>query len=151
MEDAEDVAEDLPFPEQAEGPHRPRVGGGAVRPPSMRVVQLGRTVEAEADREALGREEVREGRVDEEAVGLQAVARPPPGREMGPLEPRYATEILEAEEGGLAAVPLEMDGEAPGAKIRCVARYSFRGDRRASARALGAPSPARAGPGSLPR
>ena len=108
-DDAEDVGRDAVAAQDVVAAHRVVEGRPAVAGQAIAVVDLARTVEAEPDREPLGREEPAPFVVEERAVGLQAVGDRPSRRAEPALDLDDPAEVIEAEDGRLAAVPGEAD------------------------------------------
>ncbi len=108
-DDAEDIDRDPVPPQDLVPAHRLLEGGSSVPPEAVPVVDLPRTVQAEADRESLGGQEPPPPIVEQRAVGLHSVGdRPAVGTE-ATLDIDDFTEIIDAQDGGFPAVPGEPD------------------------------------------
>jgi len=109
VDDAQDVAAHAVALQQPPAAHDVRVRGRTAAGDPVAVVVLRRAVEAQADEETLGREEAAPRLVEEGAVGLEGVEDPPARRPVPLLERDDPAEVVEPEDGRLAAVPEEID------------------------------------------
>ena len=89
--------------------HRMPVGGLPVPGHAIDVVHCRGTVEAEPDGKIFCRKKAAPVVVEEHAVRLDAVGDAPVRGQMFALEPGYLAEIVDPEDGRLAAVPGEID------------------------------------------
>ena len=109
VDHAEKIDGNLMLPQQAIALHHLPVRGALVLCHAISVVQLSRTVEAEADAELLGGEKAAPLVCQQNAVGLDAVGDMLAGRTVLALELDDPAKIVQPENRRFAAVPGEKD------------------------------------------
>ena len=116
VEGAEQVRLDAVGAQPGQAPHRPGVGRVPPAVGPAAIVEPGRPVDAQADREAVLGEEGAPVVVEPGPVGLQVVDAPPSRGQVAPLQLHHSPVEGEPGEGGLAPVPGEAD-QGPRARL----------------------------------
>ena len=112
VQDAEHIATNAASRQQAKRAHGLALAGPAGQATPVPVVELGRAIQAQPHREAVGGQKIRPGLVEQHAVRLEPVADRASGDRVLALEFNDAAKIVEPEDGGLAPMPLEVRGSA---------------------------------------